>query len=137
MTVIAGIAAGNVRRMLAGGNDTIVARATGSDYLRVIDDGRRHPDSRAMAIFADVGRQNVRLIFAGRLGAVMAADTVTKDVYVFEIRRYPGGCEVTVITGITAGNMRRILAGRSNAVMATNTITNNAKVIENSRKPPG
>ena len=79
----------------------------------------------------------MRLVFAGCLGAVMAADAVTKDVYVFEIRGYPGGCDVTVITGITAGNMRRILAGRSNAVVATNTITNNAKVIENSGKPPG
>ena len=56
MTVVAGVAAGNVRRMLAGGNHTIVARATCSDYLRVIDDGRRHPDRRAMAIFADIGR---------------------------------------------------------------------------------
>ena len=86
MTVVAGIAAGNMRRMLAGGNHTIVTGAAGSDYLGVIDGGRRYPDRRAMAILADIGRLNVRQVFTSRLGAVMTADAVAKNIYVIKIR---------------------------------------------------
>lgn len=135
MTIITGIVAGNVRRMLANGGDTIVAGVTSANYLCVIDDGRWYPYRWAMAILTDISRLNVRRVFTSRLSAVMTADAVAKDVYVIKIRGCPGGRDVTVIAGITTGNMGRILAGRRNTVVATNTIANYAEVIENSREP--
>ena len=87
VTVIAGIAAGNMRRVFAGGNDAIMAGVTGSQYLRVIHShhGRKHISG--VAILADIRCLNVRRVFADCFCAVVTADTVTGDVQVIEIRR--------------------------------------------------
>ena len=87
MTIVAGIAACDVGRMLAGGSDAVVAGTTIADYLGVIDSNRRYPYRRAVTIFADVRRLYVCRALAGRLRAVMAADAVSEDIHVREIRR--------------------------------------------------
>ena len=87
MTVVAGVAAGKVRRVLAGCRDAVVTGATGAQYLGVIDSDYRRPQVRGVAVFADIRRLNVRRSFAGCLGAVMAADAVAGDVQMIEIRR--------------------------------------------------
>jgi len=56
VTVIAGIGADDVRSVLSGGNDPIMAGATGAEHLGVIDGRGRRKQSRCMAVFADICR---------------------------------------------------------------------------------
>ena len=86
MTVVAGVAARNVCRVLSGGNDAVVTRATISDYLGMIDGKHRGENIRVVAVLADIRCLNVCRVFAGRVRAVMAAGTVTGDIDVVEIR---------------------------------------------------
>ena len=60
----------------------------------------------------------MRRILAGRIRAVVAADAISRDVHVVEVRRYPGDCRVAVIAVLAARNVRRVLAGGDRAVMA-------------------
>jgi len=42
-----------------------------------------------MAVFAHISRLNVRQVLARRVGTVVAAGTVSRNVYVIEIGRQP------------------------------------------------
>lgn len=76
-----------VTRVLSRRRSAIVTGCTRAKHLRVIDrhHGREHV--RRMAVFTDIGRQWVRGVLAGRIRAVVATDTVSRNVYVIEIRR--------------------------------------------------
>lgn len=86
MTVIAGIAASDVARLLARGRYTVMTGAAGPHDLRVIDSHHRRPEVRGVAVLADVGRLDVCGCLAGRVGAVVAAHAVTCDVRMIECR---------------------------------------------------
>jgi len=87
VTVIAGVAAGNVCLVFAACGGAVMTGAASSQYLGVIDGHHRGPEIRGVAIFADVRRLNVRSILAGRLRAVMAAYAIAGDVQVVKICR--------------------------------------------------
>ncbi len=87
MTVAAVIAAFYMSRVLASRNDTIMAGATTTQNLCMIDGHHGRPQIRGMAVFADIAGLNVCRAFAGRVRAVMAAHTIAGDVQVIEIRR--------------------------------------------------
>jgi len=87
VTVIAGIATGNVRRVLANRRHSIVAGIAGSYDLCVVNAHHWREDVGRMAVFANVGSLNVPAVFAGRFRAVMAAHTVASDIQVIEVRR--------------------------------------------------
>lgn len=135
MTVVASIAARDMSRVFADGSDTVMARATSTDYLGVIDREYGRPNCRVMAIFADIGGLHMRWVLASRLRAVMTADAIANNIYMIKIRRYPDGCDVTVVAGVAAVNVGLVLAGCAYAVMAAYTIANNTEVVENSRQP--
>ena len=84
MTVIAVVTARNMRRLLAGGGDTVVAGAATSDYLRVIDYHNGLPHIGGVAIFTDVRCQGVCRAFARCVCAVMAVYAATRDCRVIE-----------------------------------------------------
>lgn len=42
-----------------------------------------------MAVFADIGRLNVRQVLARSVGTVMTAGTVARNIYVVEVGRQP------------------------------------------------
>jgi len=130
VTVIAGVAARNVSRVLACGGDAVVTGATIPDYLGVINGDWRCPYRRVMAIFTDICRLNVSRALAGRIRTIVATDTIAEDVHVVENCRRPGmGC-VTVVAGIAACNMSRVLTGGANAVVAADAVSGKAGVIE-------
>ncbi len=52
----------------------MVDRKYRSEYIGVV------------AVFADIGGLNVRRAFTGRLGTVVAADTIARNVHMVEIR---------------------------------------------------
>ena len=85
MTIVAGVAAGDMGRMLTGGGDAVVAGATSANDLRVVDICRWGPHRWTMAVLANIGGLNVCLILAGGVGAVVTTDAITKDVQVVEI----------------------------------------------------
>ncbi len=96
----------------------VVARCTGPDDLVVIDGEYRAPRGGAMAVLADIGRQDVRRVLPGCVDAVVAADAVVCDVDVIEICRCPGHGRVAVIAVVAARDVRRMLAGRDDTIVA-------------------
>ncbi len=83
-----------------------------------------------MAIFTDVGRQNVILIFAGRVCTVVAANAIAGDIRMIKIRRQPRHGRVAIIAVVAAGNMRWMLACRDGAVMTGCASTDDLRVID-------
>lgn len=86
MAVAAVVAAGDMRWRLSCRDDTVVAGAASTDYLCVVNSVSGDPDIGVMAVFADIGCQNVCQVLAGRFNAVVTADAVASDTDVIEIR---------------------------------------------------
>ena len=76
MTVIAGITAGNVGRILAGRCNAVVATNTIANNTEVIENSRK-PACRAVTVVALIAGGNMVRSFSGRLDAVMAAYAAT------------------------------------------------------------
>ena len=87
MAVVAIIAAGDMRRVLARRNNAIVAGAAGSNNLGVVHRESWNPDIGVMAVLANFCSQNVRRVLAGRFDAVVAAYAIAGDANVIKIRR--------------------------------------------------
>lgn len=87
MAVIAIIAAVYVGWMFAKRRYAVVTGAATAENLGVIDrkHGREHIG--VVAIFADIGCLRMRRVLADRFYAVVAANTITADVKMIEIRR--------------------------------------------------
>jgi len=118
VAVLAGVTTSNMRRVLAGGSETVMAGVAGSNNLRVINGYHRREHIRRMAVFTEIRRLNVCRVLSGCVGTVMATNAITADVQVIEIRGQPTGRAMTVVAGDTALNMGRVLASGSNAIMA-------------------
>ena len=86
MAVAAVVAAGDMRWRLSYCDDTVVAGAASTYYLGVIYGVSGYPDIGVMAVFADIGCQNVCQVLAGRFNAIVAADAIASDIDVIEIR---------------------------------------------------
>lgn len=97
MTIVASIAGLNVGWVLARGCRAVVAGPAGSKHLQVLDLYYRLPEVRAVAIFADVGGQNVGGAFSCCLDAVVAAEAIVGDIGVVEYGRYPRRRIVTIV----------------------------------------
>ena len=87
VTIVAIVAACDVRRVFPACGGAVMTGAARSQYLHVIDGHHRGPEIRGVAALADICRLNVRQAFAGRLRAVMAAYAIAGDVQVVEVRR--------------------------------------------------
>ena len=117
MTVVAAVAAGDVVRVFTRCCKAVMAGAACAHDLDVVDgvDGRERVG--VMAVFADIGRRNVRRVLADRIRAVVAARTTIDDIRVIEVRRRPANRRVTVVAGIAGGQVGRVLARCGNAIM--------------------
>ena len=92
VAVIAVIAASDMRRVFAGRNCAVMTGAACANDLGVVDEVGRYPDVRGMAVFAHIGRLDVCRVLARSVGAVMAAGTIARNIYVVEICRQPADC---------------------------------------------
>ena len=129
MTVIAVVAARDVRRVFADRRDAVMARAAGAQYLRVIDSKCGRPHIARVAIFADIRRLDVCGGLTRGFRAVVAVDAVTDDVQVVEVRRQPGGRVVAIVAVCAAGDMRCMFAGGGDAVMTGAASAQNLGVV--------
>lgn len=136
MTIVAVRATRDMRRVLAGGRDTVMTGATGTNHLHVVDTNRRRPSRLAMTVLADVCRLDVRRALAGRVCTVVTTGTVTEDAGVVENRRGPCGAAMTVIALIVRGHVRRGFASRLYAVMAAHTTARKGCVIHEGNNVP-
>ena len=130
MTVVAGVAAGNVGGVLAGRRDAVVAGTAAADDLRVIDGVGRCPDVAVVAILADIARLYMCLGLAGCFDAVVAAEAVADDANMVERGRTPGVGGVAVVTGIAAVDVRRVFARCRDAVVAGTAAANHLRVVD-------
>lgn len=110
VTVITAIAAVDMCRMLARRHDSVMTGCAGTEYLCVIDDEHRREDIGAVAVFADIGCLNMCGILAGGFGAIVAVDTIPRNIDVIEVCGQPAGCRMTIVAGIAACNVVGILA---------------------------
>jgi len=106
-----------MRRILADSRDTVMAGATRSQDLRVIDNEGRCPYIRRVAILTNDRRRDMCRALTGRLHAIVAADAITRDIDVVEIGGQPSGRRMAVVTIVAARNMGRVLAGSNNAIV--------------------
>ena len=102
MAVVAVDATRNMRCVLAQRGNAVVAGATSSQHLRVIDRGDWNERTRAVTVFADICCLHVYRDLAGRGSAVMAADAIAENAGVVEIRREPA-CRIVTIFALIPG----------------------------------
>jgi len=117
VTVIAGIAAGDMRRMLAGRRKAVMAGIAGSDDLVMVDRHHRCKHVCRVAVLADVRRLHMGRILAGSFDAVVAADTIATDVDVIKVCRQPAKRAVAVVAGDATGDVGWVLADGNDAVV--------------------
>ena len=89
MAVIAGIAACNMRWMLARRDDAVVTAVAGADNLSVVNREDRRKDVGVVAILTIVTGENMCQVLANGIDAVMAVNTLTSDVQMVEVGWQP------------------------------------------------
>jgi hypothetical protein len=117
MAVVAGVATAYVGRMFSRRSETVMTRATRAQYLSVINRVSRGEQVGVVTVLANVRGLDVQRVLAGRVGAVVAADTVAGDINVIESRRTPGHRRMAIVTGIIAGNVGGVFSGSYDAIM--------------------
>ncbi len=90
MAIITGIAARNMRRMLACRNYAIVTAVAGADNLSVVNSEDWRKDVGVMAIFANIAAENMCRVLANGIDTVMAINTLTSNVQMVEVGWQPG-----------------------------------------------
>ena len=118
MAIVTVVAAVHMRRVLAGGRNTVVTGTACADDLCVIDGKCGSKDIGRMAVLTDIGRLDMRQVLTFGFGAIVAIEAAARDVDVVEVRGQPANRRVTVITIIAAGYVCRVLANCRDAVMA-------------------
>ena len=89
-----------------------------------------------MAKLAGISREDVCRPLAGRIGAVVAADTIASDICVVEVCRNPGGRRVAVIAIVATGYVGRVFARRDYAVVAGRTRTDDLCMVDQIGRRP-
>ena len=87
MAVIASIAAGDMCRRLAGGNDAVMTGVATAEHLGVINSHHWRKYIRRVTVLADIRGLNVCRVLADCVGTVMAAGAVAGDIHMIEICR--------------------------------------------------
>lgn len=77
----------------------------------------RRPDGWAMTVLADICCLRVLRILSGRINAVVAADTVARNVRVVECRRLPGDRCMAVVAVVATRYMCGMFARGRDAIV--------------------
>ena len=129
MTIVAIVAAGDVRRVFAGRRDAVMAGAAGAYYLGVVDGDDGLKRNGAVAVLADVTCLHVSRTLTGGSDAIVATDAVADDACVIEHGREPCSGAVAIVALIVGGNMTRRFSRRLNPIVAADTASCNRRVI--------
>ena len=96
VAIVTGVSAGDMRRVLANRDGTVVTAGAGANDLGVINHIRRYEEGRVVAVLAGVGRQYMGNRFARCIHTVMAANAVARDARMVKESRHPAVSLVTV-----------------------------------------
>ena len=94
------------------------------------------PDSRAVAVFADIGGLHVQRTLTSRFGAVVAAEAVVRDIDVVKIGRRPGDGGVTVVAVVATRDMGWMFASRRYAVVTRSASAQDLRVVDDKYRRP-
>lgn len=92
MAVIASITAENMRWVLACRDRAVMTAVTRSDDLCVVYGKDRCKYVGVVAVLADVTGLNVSEILADGIGAIVAVDTVARNVEMIKVCGQPANC---------------------------------------------
>lgn len=92
MTIVAGIAAGDVGQVLAGCNDTVMTGAANTNDLCVVNGISRCENIGVVAVLTHIAGLNVGDILARRINAVVTVNAVGSDIDVIEVSGQPTCC---------------------------------------------
>lgn len=137
MAQIAGVVAGDVRRVLACCDGAVVTTETDTDHIRMIHPGNRYPGRVAMAILTYIGRLDVRGVLTRRRAAVMAGHATVSHIGMIKIGRHPATGRMTGCTVIATRYMGRILADRCRTVVTAEAGTEHIGMIHAKHRRPG
>ena len=137
VAVVAVVASADMRRVLAGRHDAVVAAAARADDLRVVDGKCRYPAGRAVAVLAKIRRLDVFGVLARRIEAVVAAGTAAGNPGVVEYDRDPGRAGVAVVALFARLRMPRWLAGGDDTVVTGATAAFGRGVVHVGDRAPG
>lgn len=137
MAIVAGVAARDMRLVLARGYAAVMAGAASSQYLGMVDRICRRPKHVVVAVFADIGRIDVRRILTGSFDAVMASETVVGDTGMVIPGRRPERRLVTILAVVAGGKVVGRLACCRNTIVAGSTATGHGCVIHERNRAPG
>jgi len=118
VTVIAGVATDNMRRVLACGNRAVVAGVAGTDHVGVIYPVHRCEGRNIVAVLTKISGLNMRRSLAGRVRTIVAAQAVIGDIDMVNVGGNPARRRMAVIAGVAATNMGRVLAFGDRTVVA-------------------
>ena len=91
MAIVTGVAAGDVGRVLAGGNDTVMTGTTGAEHLGVIHRVGGYPQGVVVAVLTNFARTDVCQRLASGLNAIVTAQAVVGDTGMVKRCRDPAG----------------------------------------------
>ena len=129
MAIVAIVAGLDVGRVLARRDGAVMARATGTHDLRVVDRIGRHPQRVVMAVLTNIGGLDMPRILAGGANTVVTGRAATNDAGVIKVGRYPCHRCMAVVTVVATDDMRGVLARSNCAVVAGTTGTQYLGVI--------
>jgi len=122
MAVLANAARLDVRGILAGSIDAVVAAEAVIGNVRVIESGR-YPACGCVTVIAGVATDNMCRVLACGNRAVVAGVAGTDHVgVIYPVHRCEGRNIVAVLTKISGLNMRRSLAGRVRTIVAAQAV---------------
>jgi hypothetical protein len=126
----------DVKWILAGGPDAVVACGAASDDIGVIEVGRQ-PRYCGVAVVTVVAAGDVGRVFSGCDNAIVAGTAGTQYLRVIDpVGGRPQVAVVAVLAHIGGLNMGRILAGGFDAVVTARAVGHDVGVIESGWKPP-
>ena len=118
MTVVAVVAARNMRRVFSRRGAAVMAGPASSNYLRVINRDRWFKGEGAMTVFADIACLYVSYALANSGCAIVARYAVSGDARMIESRGQPACRAVAIIALIIARNMAGSFPRRLRSVVA-------------------
>ena len=136
VAIVAIVTTRDVGRVFADRRGAIVARATGANYLSMVDGECRYPGVRRVTVLAHDAGLDVVKVFAGCVCTVVTTRTVTRDVDVVKVCGQPAGRCMAVLAVFAACNMCRSFARRDRTVVAGSARPDNLCVVDRKSRNP-
>ena len=137
MAVLAHVGCRDMRRVLAGGRNAVMAAGAVAGDVGVVKVCGQ-PCSRGVAVVAVVAAGNMCRVLAGCRYSVVASGAWADDLRMIDReRRNPAGCSVAVLAEIRCLDVVGMLAGRVEAIVAAGTTAGDPGVIEYDGDPGG